>query len=119
MTHPLSVFIQPQLRDEYQKLFQRQADSDWPQLLSSNLTKIYQSFPEQYQQVVIAHNQYQKSVVYLPFVLAWHVVFGGQEELFSSPAEAFKVQQLKSFDEDWFDVAFKFLSGWLSQQESI
>lgn len=119
MAHPLSVFIQPQLSGEYQKLFQRQADSDWPVLLGSNLKKIYESLPEQYQQIVIASNQYQQSVVYLPFVLAWHAIFGDQDELFSGPAEVFKVQQLKNFDEDWFDVSFKFLSGWLSQQESV
>jgi hypothetical protein len=52
-------------------------------------------------------------------VLAWHVIVGDQDNICSSPAEVFKVQQIKQFDEDWFDVAFKFLSGWLSQQESV
>ena len=119
MTHPVSVFIKPHLKDEYQRLFQRQANSDWPELLGSKLKKMYESLPDQFQEIVIAHNRYQQPVVYLPFVLAWHVIFGGQDELCSSPADVFKLQQIKHFDEDWFDVAFKFLSGWLSQQESV
>lgn len=119
MSHPVTEFVRPQLLNEYQRLLQRQANSEWPQLLGQKLIRIYESLPNQFRQIVVPHNAWQRPIVHLPFVLAWHAIFGDQDDLCNSPADVFKLQQLKQFDEDWFDVAFKFISGWLSQQESV
>ena len=43
---------------------------------------------------------------------------GGDESFTSSSDELF-VQQVKNFDEDWFDAAFQMFTGWLSQQDGL
>ena len=111
--------VKPLLIYEYQKLFQRQANSDWPELLKPKILSIYNEMPTGFSSIVTAHNHFQQSTVYLPFVLAWNAIRGGEEGWCSSAVEIFKIQQLQRFDEDWFNVAFQFLSGWLSQHDEL
>ena len=119
MTLPVDTFVQPRISEEYQKLFQRQADNEWPELLSTKLTQHAEALPAVYTQIVRPHHGYQDAVFYLPVVLAWSVVHGGDESFTSSSDELFKIQQVKNFDEDWFDAAFQMFTGWLSQQDGL
>ena len=45
MTLPVDTFVQPRISEEYQKLFQRQADNEWPELLSTKLTQHAEALP--------------------------------------------------------------------------
>ncbi len=119
MTQPAEIFLKPMMAGQYQKLFQRQSESEWPEVLRPKLAASYNALPAGFRTIVSAHNHFQESVVYLPFVLAWNAIRGDDSGWCSSPAQVYKMQQIKLFDEDWFDVAFQFLTGWLSQQDNL
>lgn len=119
MTLPISVFVKPQLDEAYQGLLRRQADNNWPIILSSYLCNKIKDLPKNYSHLLEVHQDHHRSAVFLPLVLAWKVLSIDNSHWPGSTVDLFKIQQLKEFDEDWFSTAFQYLSGWLSQQEDL
>ena len=118
MALPASHFLQTAMEGFYQELFRRQADQEWPPLMGAELSKRFRSLPKDFQSIVEPRNSYQESVVFLPFVLAWSAIVDDERKWCETSSQIFKILQIKMFDEDWFNNAFNFLSGWLSQQYS-
>lgn len=114
---PVNVFLAPQLKEEYQKLFRRQADNDWPEVLAGYFYQKMESLPKQYSSLITINDNCQTAVTHLPWVLAWRALDPEPSDWPNLPSEVFKIQQLIRFDDDWFSAAFQFLSAWLSQQE--
>jgi len=114
---PIDFFLGPRLTDEYQNLLRRQAETEWPKLLSSYIYHYVQELPQIYRSLVSTYHGYQTAVTFLPWIMAWKSLSTESESWPETPAEVFKLQQLIRFDEDWFSAAFQYLSGWLSQQE--
>jgi len=117
MCRPVEQFVKPEMVKFYQQLFRRQADQEWPTLMQAELSRRYRSLPTEYRELVEPRNRHHESVVYLPMVLAWQAIVGGDRKWCGTPAQIFKILQIKMFDEDWFNSAFQLLSGWLSQQD--
>lgn len=117
MKLPISTFLKPAMEEFYQELFRRQSEMDWPPMMRSELSRLFDALPEEYQSIVEPRNTYQQSVVYLPFVLAWNAIIGDEGGWGKTSSQIFKILQIKMFDEDWFNSAFQYLSGWLSQQQ--
>lgn len=114
---PVEAFLAPQLKEEYQNLLRRQADNDWPELLSGYLYQHNQCLPDIYTRLIPTNHSFQVAVTNLPWVLAWISLSSDSSEWPALPSEIFKIQQLIRFDEDWFTAAFQYLSAWLSQQD--
>lgn len=114
---PIDVFLGPQLKDEYQNLLRRQAETEWPKLLSSYIYHHVQELPDTFSSLVSTYHGYQTAVTFLPWIMAWKSLSTEPEGWPETSAEVFKLQQLIRFDEDWFSAAFQYLSGWLSLQE--
>jgi len=121
MKVPVSAFLQPLLDGEVQNLLRRQADNNnWPTLLSYSILQECQLLPSKYRNLLTIHNDFQQSVILLPMLLAWKSLSQESSRLWSFNAcEIFKIQQIINFDEDWFNVTFKLLSAWLSQQDLL
>ncbi len=114
---PANVFLEPQLKEEYQNLLRRQADSDWPELLSKFIDYQLKNLPAVYTALVSTNHNHQSAVTFLPWLVAWRALSKEAADWPNTPAEVFKIQQLIDFDKDWFCAAFQLLSGWLSQQD--
>ena len=119
MKLPVSEFLKPRLNEAHQELLRRHAESSWPIILSGLLMKQRKMLPKSYSSLLETHHDFQQAVIFLPLVLAWRVLFCNESDWPMSTVELFKIQQLKDFDEDWFSIAFQFLSGWLSQQDNM
>ena len=117
MKMPVSTFLQPRLKDEYQHLVRRRSENEWPRFLSTTISSKYNSLPAACTSLLVTHHSYQRSVVYLPFLLAWRAVSAEHDGWPNDSEDLFKIEQLKQFDEDWFSAAFQYLSGWMSQQQ--
>lgn len=114
---PVEAFLAPQLKEEYQNLLRRQANNDWPEVLSGYLYQHNQRLPNIYTRLIPTNHSFQVAVTNLPWVLAWISLSSEPSEWPTLPSEIFKIQQLIRFDEDWFTAAFQYLSAWLSQQD--
>ena len=108
-----------QLKQEHQGLLRRQAESDWPVILSNDLSRKKKTLPNSYSHLLEVHHDHHRSAVFLPLVLAWRTLSIKKSDWPSSTVDLFKIQQLIQFDEDWFSTSFQYLSGWLSQQEYL
>ncbi len=112
----IDKILRPQIENELQGLLRRKADTDWPILLSSQITSYYQELNHGYRMLLQTPHQFQQAIIFLPAILAWDML---SEDGFlrSSPSAVaiFKIKQLKSFDEDWFNTIFQYLSVWLYQ----
>ena len=118
MQSPVSEFPKPQLEEEFQNLLRRQSESEWPMVLNIIHLKCHE-LPDEYVSLLSIHHSFQRSVVYLPLLLAWRLLSTDILDWPNSATDLFKIQQLKCFDEDWFSAAFQYLSGWLSQQNNL
>lgn len=122
------------LDGEYQQLLRRQSISEenWPELLKSKVTTSFFNLPESYISIFGEHNRvredegasrgitYRDSVVYLPILLAWEATSDKTSDSWlQTSSDLFKVKQLISFDEEWFDSVYSYMLGWFSQQENI
>lgn len=108
-------FLKPRLIEQTQNLLHRQSDSEWPKLLNSYIVKKCSDLPASYTGLLSEYHPFQKSIIYLPLLLAWRALTSDMEDWPENTADLFKIQQLKNFDEDWFNAIYQFLSGWLSQ----
>ena len=112
---PIEVFLGPRLNEEHQNLLRRQADSEWPERLSSYIFHQLQGLPADYRSLIQTSHPHQKAVTFLPWMMAWKSLAAESDKWPGTPAEVFNIQQVIRFDEDWFSAAFQYLAGWLSQ----
>jgi len=113
-----SEFLKPILTPWYQDLLRRQAESKWPQILQKLINDKCLELPDDYISLLKTHHKFQNPVVYLPLLLALRVLSKNKSNWPCNATELFKIQELKRFDEDWFNSVFQLLSGWLSQQKN-
>lgn len=114
----VSMFLQPQLKLEFQNLLRRQSENEWPEFLTDSIRDRHRELPETCRSLIEVYLPHQISVVYLPWVLAKRALSEDKDTWPSSPEELFKVSQLIQFDEDWFSVSFQLISGWLSRSKN-
>jgi hypothetical protein len=113
------LFLQDRLKEEFQNLLHRQADNNWPSLMSGYIEGALSKLPTSYSGLMNTFNDFQKPVTYLPWILAWRAIWGDDDLWPENAAEIFKIRQLREFDEDWFTASYQFLTGWLSQQTDL
>jgi len=112
----IDLILRPQIKIELQGLLRRKADQDWPELLNRHVIDYFQSLDESYSSLLKTPLWFQQSIAYLPAVLAWNMLTGESfHESSNSAVDIFKIKQLKSFDDDWFNSIFQLLSVWLYQ----
>lgn len=113
-----SMFLQPQLKLEFQNLLRRQSDNDWPEFLREPIQDRHRELPETCRSLITIYLSHQLPVVYLPWVLAKRALSEDKDKWPTSPEDLFKISQLIQFDEDWFSVSFQLISGWLSRPKN-
>lgn len=118
MKQPINAFLENALSDQFQQLLRNQSDNHWPSFLKGLISRNSRTLPNTYTSIISPNHDFQTSIVYLPFLLAWRVLSEDGDDWEISSADVFKIQQLKDFDDDWFSVVFQYLSGWLSQQNT-
>ena len=113
MSIPAEISLKPITKEAFQNLLRRQAESEWPQMLNKQLKDIQQQLPETLKELLEVKHHFQVSVVLLPIILAWRSYTTDNYGWLGNAANIFKIEQLKSFDDDWFDTVFNFTTGWL------
>jgi hypothetical protein len=100
-----------------EELDRRQANSQWPIFLSSELKKQWKCLDDIEQQILDLHElpEHHYSTVVLPVLLAVFCLKGSPSNLTNNVPFIFKLKQLKEFDETWFNEVFKFSLAYLSQ----
>lgn len=99
----------------HQSLLQRQADSQWPELLKGEIQQAWGQLPIELSDLMPGDQFHRTTVVHLPFVLVQKLFVEATES--SDPLHVFKYRRLKQFDEDWYSAAFNYACGYWSQQE--
>jgi hypothetical protein len=117
MSLPVSAFVAGRLSEAMEDLFRSRSDHDWPVFLRDRLVKTLPEIPIGIAEALIAHNGHHVPVVFLPLVLAWRALSNDQPAWPETPIDYFKIQQLKNFNEDWFNEVFQYSISWLSQQK--
>ena len=129
MKGPAQIVLQPIIEDEVQNLLQRPKENAWPTYLSNSILQKCEALPNEYLSFyssclasvpISEEHSFRQSVILLPMLLAWRSLSNGLYEDWPCDAgEMFKLQQIISFDEDWFIVIYKLLTAWLSQQPGL
>ncbi|ELA8128359.1 STY4851/ECs_5259 family protein [Vibrio parahaemolyticus] len=83
----------------------------WPQMLDEKIVPQIECLPEGVTSCLPENYAYQRSVLFLPAVLAWQVVKGVPVMEFES-LEVFNINRTISFDEDCFSQAFNIFCAW-------
>ena len=108
------AMLAPMVASQRQLLLQRQAESDWPTLLKSEVSGAWRDVPESLSALIQGEQDYRATIVYLPIILV-HRLF--QEPTVTMDSlHVFKYRRLKLFDEDWYSAAFNYACGYWSQQ---
>ena len=116
MKMPMNEIFKPQVRNEQQGLLRRQySRNEWPQMLGQQIESLASELPDELQELIEVYNDFQRPVLLLPVILAWRVNTKANYGWSGSAVDIFKIEQLKNFDEDWFNAVFNFASGWISQ----
>jgi len=105
--------------EDRQKLDRRQADSEWPTLLQTELRSAWQQLKSAQQLGINLDDipKHHHPTVILPLLLAAHCANGGHATTWLGNAPAiFKLKRLKNFDEEWFNSVFQWALAYLSQQ---
>lgn len=102
--------------EELQCLLRRKSESHWPNYMHRTIVQKYSEIPHGVSGIILDPLDHQKSIVFLPFVLAWRTVNGANDVWPETSAELFKLHQLKEFDQDWFCAVYGHLVGYFSQQ---
>ncbi len=112
----IEMILPHQIGVEMQGLLRRKANEKWPELLSRKIITYHQELDHSYNRLLKIPNNFQQSIAFLPAVLVWDML-SDDSFLGASPTavDIFKIKQLKSFDEDWFNSIFQYLSVWLYQ----
>jgi hypothetical protein len=89
-----------------EELDRRQANSQWPIFLSSELKKQWKCLDDIEQHILDLHElpEHHYSTVVLPVLLAVFCLKGSPSNLTNNVPFIFKLKQLKEFDETWFNV---------------
>jgi len=120
----LMKFLSPEqlalmINGQREDLDRRQADSEWPTVLKTELLAEWQHLeaPQQFGLSLKNISIHHHAVVILPIVLAASCADSDRPKIGLSDATAiFKLKCLKTFDEDWFNTVFKWALAYLSQQ---
>jgi len=115
---PPEQFMQ-MLGEQRQDLDRRQADSDWPTVLKPELLSAWQQLKRNQQFGLNLENvsEHHRVVVSLPILLAVRCADAITLNMDLNNATAiFKLNCLKTFDEDWFNTIFKWALAYLSQK---
>jgi hypothetical protein len=118
MAMPAEALLKPQVSEELQNLLRRNAESAWPKMLNVQLKRINDDLPDVLQGLVNPPHEFQIPIAYLPLILAWRLNTEEEYGWLGNPVNIFKIEQLKAFDEDWFNAVFNFSSGWISQHSN-
>lgn len=105
------------VHEQRQELDRRQADSDWPTVLKSELIGCWQKLDQAQRFGLNLENisDHHYSVVTLPVILAVFGANGGAPERWTnSAASIFKLNRLKTFDEEWFNAIYQWALAYLS-----
>ncbi len=116
---PSSICLDGLLDSEFQQLIKQSGNWHWPEVLSNLIISKLNELPEEYTSLLTSRvkNKFQVSVVILPMIIAWITIKGNDYDWPDDAVELFKIDLLKSFNEDWFNAAFRLLSSWLSQNK--
>lgn len=115
MSLPVDMILTGALNECKNELFQRQADNQWPEMLSASIDEFYESLPSDLHGLVSSPSKFRRPVLLLPILLAWRMNVSAYYGWLGNTGNIFKVDQLKAFDEDWFNTVFNYASGWISQ----
>lgn len=116
LNEPRPQFLINGLSEAQQRLLIDHAEDAWPECLSNYIFNSIKELPTGYSSLIQVQHGHQTSVTFLPWVLAWQALSVEQNDWPASAEEIFQIQQLIRFDEEWFSIAYQFLSCWLSQQ---
>jgi len=119
MELPMEAIVKPTLENAFQETMRRNAESQWPVLLSPQINALYQELPEELHNLIQIHRDFRAVTAYMPILLAWRTNTRVDYGWLGRAVNIFKLQQIRNFDEDWFSTAFKFLSAWLSRHSAI
>ena len=120
MTMPaaLDIFVFPPLNDAKQELERRPKSDDWSlDKLENEIIQYWNGLNEVEQSLVNIDNvrdQYVATLL-LPVLLAKFCLTEVPEYWLADAIHIFKLKQLKSFDDDWFNTAFNLSLAYLSQ----
>jgi hypothetical protein len=115
MSLPLEAMLKGEAQRELQHLLQRNAEYEWPTYLVNQIREISSSLPPQLKGLINPPNKHQYSVILLPVLLAWRVNSSDEYGWLGNAPNIFKIEKIKEFDEDWFNVIFNLSTGWISQ----
>jgi hypothetical protein len=92
----------------------------WPEQVCTPIARAYSSLPQPAINLLPGDIQpYQKPFVYLPFVMASATVFPDIVMLPElTPLDKFRLQEMISFDPEWFYMAYDFAQGYLWKNKS-
>jgi|GEM_PF-1103679 len=114
-----SVIVKMTLDNEIQGLMRRNADRRWPQMLTSQLKRIYSNMPEQLRSLIDFYDDYRVAVILAPLVAAERALNEEEYGWVGESTSIFKLKQLKSFDDVWFNAVFDVVYGFWSQQKKL
>jgi hypothetical protein len=118
MVHPKPILINtPEvalkgfLADEQEKLKQRNAERNYPENLEDLIEEYAQeNLTHDSADLVSISNPHHNSVIYLPLILAHSFVNHKNSGWSLSQVEIFQLNQMKTFDDEWFRESFKWLT---------
>jgi hypothetical protein len=119
MKLPIAKFITSDgINAAYQDLCRCQADSQWPEMLGSELMLCWTKLEISLQKLLLPQHQlpHHMPVAVLPILLASFCITSPPETWIGDPTHIFKIKQLKAFDEQWFGTVFKFVVAYQSQR---
>lgn len=118
--HANERFLRDRINDAYQELCRCQADSQWPEMLNAEINAkcslLNNSFQNIIPSVQLTHHE---SIIALPILLASFCLTAPPTEWIGESVHIFKLKQLKTFDEQWFNTAFKFVVAFQYQQSHV
>lgn len=120
MTIPdaLNICVIPPLDKAQHELDRRQADNQWLTILKNELNRYWHDMDKSSQQLlnISEVSEHHLPTLMLPIVLANFCLTESPKKWSADVVHIFKLKQLKSFDEEWFNTAFLFSLAYLSQQ---
>jgi len=109
------------INEDFQNLLRRHANDEnegaWPSYLSNAISTRFEDLPSDFKDVLQIPYFYQRTVVKLPFVLAWQALSANESSWPHTPEDVFMIQEIRLFDEVWFNTAFNFMFGWMSEKK--
>lgn len=116
---PISVLANI-IDDCYNKLIRSGINPEsLPYFLSSEFSEAIRELPANLQQLIPAVQAPRfKSLVYLPFLLAYKSIQPNAYPLTLSPAQVYKMRRIKRFKEDWFNFIYDIVQGYCWQNRN-